>query len=1031
MKRRIIILASTFVAIMAAFGLYRLIAVSDIRTAPRPMREDGGEVIRYASSDNLSGRGFEWIGYDEKGENVEMIFRTAAWDKLPDGSYVVIKPTVLYMQADGQRAEISADRGNVYAEEMTDGGLNVRRGSLTGNIRISLEVPPDNEWVSGQLKIYTDDIEFNNDLLRVETDSRVELYSDQVDVAGRGLLMSWNDLPRELRMLRIEHGECMIARIPGGQADMFALPGSSDRENLPTTAPATMPATRPTTVPSSALADVTRASTTTPASVVEKLPPSKREPRNVFRATFGGRDIHVDSPRIRMEGMQELTLTFQLDRSKGEKKDKGKDKPEAVPTVAPAPGTGQSSAPNIPPTAPTPAEPPADKSDAAYTEVLITWDGPLVIKPIGYEKELTGRRTMLAKGREILLYEKDTKARCTEFHFQSPEQTGWLKGTKGSPVKLTRADDVIAGRKGADTPAVVKFGARSRLVKFVGSGYMSRPTKSKRPADANTPASAASSGLSDRITWTDSLDATFGEREVTGDDGKVESEAYIEKATFHGDVTMTEAGSDDSTRSDHLDVFMAEGTDKPYPSRAVARGNVLAIRDGTELYTDKATIQFRQLLQATPDGMAPTVKPTELLAEGNVHLDNEAEDVHLVADHLKADLLAEVITIKGSGTINGVTRTDLEGRELDQPRPIKISWEEQLEFFAKDKVADILGAATFQSNDDQMRGDKMRIWFEDLSKDDKSDADGEDDSGKSRFDMSQWRRQRMRITVVRVEDNVNMTRLVRGDDGKTIVQRQILDDCEHLVYDARRNGMDVIGGGTFQAEDYNPPAGKDEKAQNGEAGGSSFRAETPWQTMFKWSRGMRLSMGKPKAQMTGDVLDEPNVIGTVLEATGDVLMVHRSGDKLVLLEQLRHRYGSSWPEKLPEGRAISLECEKLLAKFAGGDDAAESQPKGKVDFWGDGTKVGPLEFFKATGSVALANNNQNVTGQQLEYDRSSGSATIFGYLVGHPVSNARVTYKDALKGTFIPFASPVIQIEFRDGDIVRAQAKRVIGGGGT
>ena len=75
--------------------------------------------------------------------------------------------------------------------------------------------------------------------------------------------------------------------------------------------------------------------------------------------------------------------------------------------------------------------------------------------------------------------------------------------------------------------------------------------------------------------------------------------------------------------------------------------------------------------------------------------------------------------------------------------------------------------------------------------------------------------------------------------------------------------------------------------------------------------------------------------------------------------------------------------------------------------------------------------NQNLTGQHLEYDRSSGSATIFGYLVGQPVSNARVTYKDPLRGTFIPFASPAIEIEIRNGNIVGAWAKRVIGGGGT
>jgi hypothetical protein len=255
MKRKLILMLGTFLLLLLAFGTYQLFVPGVALFDPQTRR------IRPPVHFGQGGTGTE-VGvvrgvtfYDRTIDGkLRGIYKVSSWTKADDGSYILENPRAEVRQNNGTRAYMSARRARIQAEEIAD-GINVREGKMQGNVEIFFDQSTDaidrphprhrsyDQRRKQCIQIKVDDIEFSRDMLEIRTDSKVYLWSRTVDLIGRGLTLQWNEDPRELRKLRIDHGEIMIVKELPEQMDMIQLP-AEDAPDQPMP-PATQPATEP------------------------------------------------------------------------------------------------------------------------------------------------------------------------------------------------------------------------------------------------------------------------------------------------------------------------------------------------------------------------------------------------------------------------------------------------------------------------------------------------------------------------------------------------------------------------------------------------------------------------------------------------------------------------------------------------------------------------------------------------------------------------------------------------------------------
>lgn len=242
----------------------------------------------------------------------------------------------------------------------------------------------------------------------------------------------------------------------------------------------------------------------------------------------------------------------------------------------------------------------------------------------------------------------------------------------------------------------------------------------------------------------------------------------------------------------------------------------------------------------------------------------------------------------------------------------------------------------------------------------------------------------------------------RENAGKQLVRRiQLTGD--KLIYDAQTSRLTMLGYGTFMAEDYQKPK---EQRQAG-PDGLVAAVGRPSQTAFQWNDSMQFSQ-----QDRLVVLD------------GNVKMVHRSGDKVVLTDNLnvpRDVWG-----KLEAGRRTVLTCGNMMAKFAEPEKSPRTRPAAG-DLSEEGPDLGPLQLFSATRDVNLKDGPWQVLAQRLIYNREKDLAVIWGFVEGERPANATVLYEDPTTGRSQSWSSPRIIWYRQNNKIV---TEEVTGAGG-
>ncbi len=1142
MKRRIVLLIGTFAILSVVVWIYHLYSGGKLELMP-----DTGAFPEMNVGKTGIGDGWELDIQDRPGGRLRARYRARKWEKRGGGSYRLREPNIVMYESGGEHVYIRSDKADVYAEEIGDGWA-LRRGLLYGNVKIFLD--RDTERVMPQdkpemffvilerdprrvVRIYADTLRFNNDLLEIETDGRIGLMSDEADIYGHGFSMRWNEGPRELRELRILNGQYMAVYDTPSEFGVFSLPGAAQEDATVATQPATWPDTLPAgvaaaTQAAAATAPATQPTTTTapasgpavrpaggttasaPATGVDaalaatrptkpaSTPSTSRpttQPRNIYLVEFEGthRRIHVDSGDRQLAGASKLTLMFEWGG--------GKRQAATRPATAPAASAPATSAPTQPTQPTQPATPVSEP-------VIITWSGPLTIRPIGYTPDPSSRRYTVSAEGELKLSEPKASATCGRLIYQLPQQRGWLIGDKDSHVRMDSGDDQEVVCRW------MEFSRRTGMGYLYGPGHMSRQPKAGGPSLTTMPASATKPSTrvwtvpagEDRIAWDGRVEITFGQEEYVDSEGVRQTRQFIKTATFEDNVVLTQGQSGDFVKCDKLYVEMTtDDKQRAYPSSAVASGNVVARQEASDIRAQEMTVTFeREIVSGTEDQIR--LRPVAVTAKGEVTImDTGGKDVmtasadrlssdlvkrtamlfgndeqfatvtqglnYLAGDEVHLDELAESAVVKGRGELKFFSDRDLSGGKISKPRPVRIEWDEGMEYTATGETANFNGNVVLTSGLDSMKCRNMQVMFEKVSQETKTegkeetkaasdedkpketaeDKDKDKDKGKGRDEAEtmpstasagkQDRRlgirmeeySRRKLSMIVANKDVVVRSKEQDDQGRLLQRLQMTGD--KLVYDVAGSKMQVLGPGTLVAEDYRGPRSPKAKKADGESVGG---IERPWQTLFEWQKSMEYWQNDRR-----------------VELQDRVSMVHRSGLEVLLTEKLNI---PKW-QNLPKGRKAMLSCQKLMAVFAEPkedkakdkevkDKEAKDEAKGKEAkdkeakdkegsevFMGRGPRLGPPELLRATGGVNLKDGPLQIMGERLIYELRKGGnkaeAVVWGSMPGKPVKNAKVYHEDPTTGQSRGWASPTITVYFEGREIKEVITKGVTGQGGT
>jgi hypothetical protein len=655
MLKRILLMAGTFAVLLAAFLLYYY-------ASQGPREQD----YHYDQPEGDAGEGLTDVGagmrvgpvgrvefrqYDEQHRLQAIYLASRAERRGP--RFELSDPRIEWYLGNGQMVTVRAEHASVRANQVGQ-SWNPREGRLLGEVVIEIDRRPDPlgkplaERPEDAVRIYTDNLYFDRDSLTIETDSRVSVFSSDVDILGRGLRLAWNESPEELRQLIIEEGEYLCLRegqdrfmrdisLPGGEAAM-AEPRPVELASAAGAGGGPGAAALPAAVASADAEAALLAQVTGPDEPnvpAEPVAPGGPPPvvKDTYEAVFN-EGVAVTSGSRSLRGARQLRLVFEFRPS--DQALTGRPDPETAPAPPAAGGPASAPAddsPAPPPAPPTPAEPGRAEAPAPATApatrpvepedrepLYVTWSGPLVIQPIRRpERHVPGRMEVAARGDRMVLADAEIRAVCDGFSYDARAQTGRLVGG-AEPVRLA-----VASGERMSAP-VVRLDRRAGQVHFDGAGSMRmRASQEGVAALGQQPEQAAGDRML-TVEWERSVVARFGRQEYLspGPDGP-DGREFLHNATFSGEVDCR-FGDRQSLRADRVLVEFRpprSAQDEANRLSSLSAAGRVHLRDGQSgdfIKTESLVVSLAE----EPDGR---VYPTRADAAGDVRARQETTGI--------------------------------------------------------------------------------------------------------------------------------------------------------------------------------------------------------------------------------------------------------------------------------------------------------------------------------------------------------------------------------------------------------------------
>ena len=1025
MTRRIGLFVGTFVVLLAAFlGYYHTHRQEARRPrtwpfTPPPTRA-GGRPVKVEGRDVEAepGENLRIVQYDRR-HRLRAKVLARYWEKVGE-EFRLKEPSLEWYPGRGEVVTIRAQRGIVRAREVAGRWILIE-GELIGDVCITLD--PAGAMPAGQarkggigvIRIFVDDVRFDRDALLIRSDSYVSIFAAEADVLGRGLRISWSEEPRQLREIRIVHGEYMCIRqgqerftrnlsLSGVGARPAGGSGPRGPAAVPTSRPGPSPPTR-----SARLAPATLPATASAPAGPPVVP-------DTYVALFAG-EVSVTAGARHLKGAEELELVFEYEPPSRDERlaETSRTRPAGPPKRKDKPAPGAA-----------PAEP-----------LFVTWTGPLVIKPFrSAEPYVPGRLDVTARGPELDLADGQTLAACGAIEFHSPGEQGSLVRGQAAPVRLQMA---AGERLTADR---VRFDRPQGVVKLDGAGTMHFPPR------ASGRTTGVEAGELD-VRWGRGVEIHAGQRDSqqTPAGGRRE---YLTSAEFagkvhvrqgagqtlqaetvgldfhrparphdpsnrparlraRGQVHLHDARSGDFIKAGKLDVEMSPlHEDEVYPAAASAEGNVAGRQDRTEIVkAGKLTVTFAAEKDKTGKVQA---KPRRLTAAEDVRIvDRRTKDAvtivaetvatnladrtavltgkpakvtqkdnHVEGARILLDQINQKATVEGKGRLRFDTRTDMSGHRSESPRPWNITWTKGLKYRGQERRAVVDGNVDLKTAGDTVRCGRLRVLFAapDKDKKDKSKPPATRKDDPLRFAPKE-------IATVLANDNVRMASERHDADGYLTRRVTLRSDKGQVAYETALLQLTCVGQGILVVEDYRQPAERPAKSAGPGGVIAGGDVDRPAQSVFAWSKFMEL-----------------NQRDRIVRLDGEVTLARRSGQQMVLGDKLGIR---PWRKKVPAGRKMRLTCERMLAEFAPPTDEKPAAAKDPLS----GPRVGPLKLFHARAKaddakdyVRAFNGPYEVVCRRILYERSRDVAVLFGSLENEPPRRAIVYEKNPARGTF-------------------------------
>ncbi len=450
-------------------------------------------------------------------------------------------------------------------------------------------------------------------------------------------------------------------------------------------------------------------------------------------------------------------------------------------------------------------------------------------------------------------------------------------------------------------------------------------------------------------------------------------------ATARGNVDASQ--QDRTIRAKDELIMDFELVDKPAPPfdliRAYARAEMAGIDPDSvdwdsrrkEHYAQRHRVVGARRLRAT--GSVEVVDPVQSLNVSAESIDCSIKDGHEIqkalvtgAENLPATVSIDTLTvtgreirldvpndwaeIPGEGRMTFMSEKDLDGRKLDEPMPISITWDDWMKYHGRENRAVFNGnvhatsatTTTFDTSRLLVEFDEVKPviatneapqdwWvFQDLVD---SISQGRA-RGDEQRDVSRFAKEPAYILAT----------------GITVVKTAEIDDAGQLLYRARLSGprlsvnlrsdvskMLIEGKGALLLEDFRPAqSSEDGSASPGDDVLFSAGNDGPSKTLIEWHELMWYDFSIDQTRFEGDVS-----------------LKYFSGSKLAQL------FGNPQNAILPqEGRMTNLSCATLTADFL---RKGERKKTDKDQRMGE-LRVGHLRQFHASGSVKLDDSTEGL-----------------------------------------------------------------------
>jgi hypothetical protein len=632
-----------------------------------------------------------WVKDYENGRLVSQ-FRGTEYTPQKDGSFYVTNPVSIHYQDNGQYIVITGDNGVVYTDTAGPGASgngfpgmpDAPRSGWLHHVRVAIF--PSHTAMQPNLTMETDNIHFDNDTLRMYTESFVNdrgvtVPADMVpvkvrgidyDFDGKGLTVRWNSRDKRLERLEVSHGDNLVIKHPSSAS----MPGNGQDQNqskpVSEVPPgpgvvARNPGLRSTSDTGLRGLHPRLVANTTVAPVMKSAPP--------YQAVFSD-DVHISQGPRQVAVADTMIADFFMQGADGATDAappkawvKSAEVPVVIPPIAnddsdqPPPAVQQMVqkpgglvATNSPTTAPSVTQPSTEP-------VTIRWTGRLLITAL----QTPPMMPMLAKqsvvrlvGSPVVLTPEGGEARAASVTYRSPDQALDMESSAAVPwITMKQIPKTPGQGIFLKTRNSLVFDPQTALATLTGPSELTMPLEHQDPMTVkwdkfgilHTVKLHGSSQISgvDHIDLSDHVKVHHPQFMLGCTDLKIALDVISAAGSTSGQSkeqprVMTATGNAlhqvdcrintpgkpvQGITSDSLVIAMEQTAEnKTFPREVVADGNVLALDPDQHMNSDHLVVYLLPKAIDTDAASATATRPTTRASDTDMAAAVELESLH-------------------------------------------------------------------------------------------------------------------------------------------------------------------------------------------------------------------------------------------------------------------------------------------------------------------------------------------------------------------------------------------------------------------